>query len=127
MGGLLAFAVVDRDIVPRLASLKHPDPREGITAEKVLKVADLGDKPRKRVADAYAAAREFPAIFDGLACACGCLGGEAHQHRSLLVCFETRQPMGCYGCQEQSAFVARLAKDNKSLAEIRLAVDKEFD
>ncbi len=128
LGGLSVLALLDRSrLAVPLPALKHPDPREGITAEKVLKLEDLGEKPRKKVVDAYDAARQYPAIFDGLACACGCLGAESYQHRSLLVCFETRQPTGCHGCQEESAFVARLAKDNKTLAEIRVAVDKEFD
>jgi hypothetical protein len=128
VGGLSVLAFLDTSAVAfAVPVLKHPDPREGITAEKVLKLEDLGEKPRKKVVDAYDAARQYPAVFDGLACACGCLGGESYQHRSLLVCFETRQPTGCMGCQEESAFVAKLAKDGKTLPEIRVAVDKEFD
>src|SRR5205085_662865 len=106
--------------------LKHPEPRPGITAEKVLTAEDLGEKSRKSVTDAYAAARQYPEIFDGLACACGCHGDATYQHRSLLVCYETRQPTGCGGCQQEAAFVGKLAKDGKTLAEIRASVDKKY-
>lgn len=125
---LSVLAVVDRPTIPALANaLKHPEPREGITAEKVLKPEELGEQTRKSVLEAYDIARQYPQIFDGLACACGCLGTTGPLHRSLLVCYETRQPTGCHGCREQATFVARLAKNGKTLAEIRTAVDKEFD
>mgnify|MGYP001075161223 CR=1 FL=1 len=32
----------------------------------------------------------------------------------------------CPSCREESLFVAKLAKEKKTLAEIRAAVDKEF-
>lgn len=127
-GGLSMFALIDRSVL-RLAldePLKHPDPRARITADKVLKVEDLGDKPRRGVVAAFDAARKHPEIFDGLACACGCAGDASYQHRSLLVCFETRQPTGCHGCREEATFVADMAKDGKTLAQIRIAVDRKF-
>ena len=128
VGSLSLIVLLDRSTVALAVAdpLNHPEPRAGITADKVLPIADLGEKPRKSVLDAYAAAREHPAVFDGLACACGCHGDASYQHRSLLVCYETKQPTGCMACQQEASFVAKMAKDGKSLAEIRTAVDKKF-
>ena len=100
--------------------LVHPDPRPGITAEKVLADEKIPDK--KRVRESFAAARAHPELFDGICCACGC----EKEHRSLLSCFESAQPTGCYGCQEEAMLVARLAKEGKTLDEIRKAIDKKW-
>jgi hypothetical protein len=123
--GLFALAALDRSVLrPRaIDPLHHPEPRPGITAEHVLADTELGES--KKVLAAYAAARANPEIFDGLACACGCSehGGE---HRSLLVCYETRQPTGCQGCQDLARFVGEQAKAGAKLPEIRTAYDKKF-
>jgi hypothetical protein len=128
LSGLSVIALLDRSVLSPASAdpLDHPDPRAGVTADKVLKVDDLGAKPRKAVIDAYAAAREYPQVFDGLACACGCHGDASYQHRSLLVCYETKQPTGCAACQIEASFVGKMARDGKTLAEIRVAVDKKF-
>jgi hypothetical protein len=125
-----AFAVLlvtDREAVAR--SLKrsrsgfpHPEPRPGITAENVLAESEVGE--RRRAREAYAAARTHPELFDGLYCACEC--DKSMGHRSLLSCFESRQAIGCMACREEAELVARLARDGKTLDEIRLAVDREF-
>ncbi len=126
--GLAGMTLLDRRSLTRLAgaheSLEHPDPRPGITAEHVLTTETLGTR-RKKVLDAYAAARAHPEIFDGIMCACGCSGRNG-EHRSLLVCYETMQPTGCGGCQEQALFVGELAAADKSLGEVREAVDKKY-
>lgn len=127
VAGLSAFVVLDRSVIARATEpLKHPEPRAGITAAKVLSAEDLGTKPRKAVSEAYDAARQYPGVFDGLACACGCHGDAEYQHRSLLSCYESRQPTGCQSCQMEAAFVGGLAKDGKTLVEIRAAVDRKF-
>lgn len=100
----------------------HPDPRPGITGEHVLPEEEIGS--RKRVREAYAAARTHPEIFDGVFCACEC--HESMNHRSLLSCFESRQAVGCMACREEGELVGRLAADGKTLEEIRRAVDEEF-
>jgi hypothetical protein len=100
----------------------HPQPRPAITAERVLQANQLGKDVS--VLKAYAAARSYPAVFDGLHCACECR--DTMHHRSLLSCYESKQPTGCVGCQEQAATVARLAGKGKSLEEIRRALDQEF-
>jgi hypothetical protein len=105
-------------------SLEHPDPRPGITAERVLADGTLRSS-KSEVLAAYAAARSYPAIFDGLACGCGCTE-KGMPHRSLLVCYETQQPTGCWSCQKEAQLVADLAKNDTPLADIREAVDKKF-
>jgi hypothetical protein len=111
---------------PRTSPLPHPDARLGITAERVLPTEALGLLPYNKVVDAYDAARRYPELFDGIACGCGCTAGKHATHRSLLVCYETMQPTGCVSCQDEAQLVAKLAKQGKELAKIRLAVDKEF-
>lgn len=99
----------------------HPEPRPGITAENVLPDEKLPDK--KRVREGFAAARQYPELFDGIYCACEC----SKTHRSLLTCFESLQPTGCMGCQEVAELVSSMAKEGKTLQEIRAAVDKKWD
>src|SRR5688572_33386245 len=99
----------------------HPEPRPGITAENVLPDDKLPDK--KRVREGFAAAREYPELFDGIYCACEC----SKTHRSLLTCFESMQPTGCMGCLEVAELVSSMAKEGKTLQEIRAAVDKKWD
>jgi hypothetical protein len=106
----------------RRAGFPHPEPRPGVTADHVLAESELGD--RRRVRDAYAAARSHPELFDGVYCACEC--DKSMGHRSLLSCFESRQAIGCMACREEGELVGRLASDGKTLEEIRLAVDKEY-
>jgi len=116
------MALLPRDAFTRAGS-EHPEPRPGITSEHVLPDDKLPDKPAVR--RAYQAARDYPAIFDGIYCPCGCR--DVLHHRSLLSCYETEQPTGCWSCREAGEYVGTLAKDGKSLAEIRAAVDKKFD
>ena len=101
---------------------RHPEPRPGITGEHVLAESRLPADEKVRAA--FAAAREHPEIFDGLFCACRCQKSQGH--RSLLTCYETEQPTGCLGCQEEAAFAARQIAAGRSLAEIRKAVDEEY-
>jgi hypothetical protein len=108
--------------VGRGPGFPHPDPRPGVTGDNVLPEAELGSK--RKVLEAYDAARTHPEIFDGIYCACRC--DKSMNHRSLLSCFESGQAIGCLACREQAEFVARHAREGKTLEEIRLAVDKEF-
>ena len=102
----------------------HPDPRPGVTAERVLPANGI-DSSDPEVLAAYELARGYPEIFDGVGCGCSC-GGKRGTHRSLLVCFETQQPTGCGACRSEGMLVGRLAKSGKSLPEIREAADAEF-
>ena len=124
---VLALVGWDRDAFARPAirrryGLPHPEPRPGITGDNVLPESELGE--RRRVLEAYAAARSHPELFDGVYCACEC--DKSMGHRSLLSCFESRQAIGCIACREEGELVARLARDGKTLQEIRVAVDNEY-
>jgi hypothetical protein len=129
LSGLLVAVVIPSDALPRhsamRSSLEHPDPRPGITAERVLSVEALAAIKSERVKDAYDWARSYPAIFDGIACGCSC-GGRNGTHRSLLVCYETAQPTGCQACRDEAQLVGRLAEKDTPLPDIRAAVDKKF-
>lgn len=100
----------------------HPDARPGITGENVLPVDQLPE--RKRVRAAFEYARTNAEVFDSVYCVCDC--ADSLKHRSLLACFESRQPVGCWGCQEQAEFMGDRLKERKTLAEIREAVDKKW-
>ena len=99
----------------------HPEPRPGITGANVL---DTEEVVRSKAADLYDAAREYPRLFDGLYCYCRC--EKSMGHRSLLSCFESDQAIGCLGCREEARIVARMAREGKSLADIRAAVDRKW-
>jgi hypothetical protein len=124
LSGLLAVAVLQPAAFRKLVRkpFEHPEPRPGITAEHVLSVDDL---PKKNsVREAYDIARANPELFDGVYCVCDCR--ESLKHRSLLTCFESKQPAGCGACREEAELIAKLAKEGKLLAEIRGAIDKKW-
>jgi hypothetical protein len=120
--GALAFLALTRPASARgLAhKIRHPEPRPGITAAKVLTDANLPKSASIRAA--YAAVRAHPEIFDGLGCVCGC----ADEHRSLLTCYETKQPTGCAGCRELAVLVNDEIAKHKTLDEIRATFDKKY-
>jgi hypothetical protein len=136
-GGYLLAAVVAPAVVARPhcahantvhSDLEHPEPREGITSELVLSDEALGKfANRPKIAKAYASARANPGIFDGIACACSCGGSKKGEHRSLLTCYESMQATGCGACQEEAEIVVKMIDEGKSLADIRVAVNKWAD
>src|SRR3954468_18239520 len=113
--GVPALARPASGAAPRRHPFKHPEPRPGITAERVLPDARLPADDKVRAA--FASVRGNPAIYDGIYCTCRCQ--KSHGHRSLLACYETEQPTGCQGCQEEAAFVARQIAGGKALPAIR--------
>ena len=121
-GGAVHASGAHEHVPTRRRGFEHPEPRDGISSEHVLAESELPDKDDVR--DAYVAARASPEIFDGLYCACRCR--DKLHHRSLLSCFESRQPTGCMGCREEAILVGRLVRKGKTLAEIREAVDEEY-
>jgi hypothetical protein len=125
LGGSLALVAVDwRAWLPAMVNTPptHPDPRPGITAAHVLDPAQFKAKPR--VAELYTIAHEIPELLDGIHCYCEC--HDAMSHRSLLSCFESDQPAGCYTCGSEARLVHRLHGDGKTLTEIRAACDRKF-
>ena len=106
----------------RLPSSVHPEPRPGVTGERILAADELKTDKAKKL---YAQAREIPGVLDGIHCYCEC-HDDPMNHRSLLSCFESDQAAGCYACGSEARLVHKLHGEGKSLAEIRDAVDRKF-
>ena len=101
---------------------KHPTPRPGITAAKVLPDAKLTDTS---AAPVYAMVREIPEVVDGIRCNCGC--AELDGFYSLLTCYEQGgMAQHCMICQGQARLAHKLHAEGWSLAGIRRAIDAEF-
>jgi hypothetical protein len=101
---------------------KHPTPRPGITAERVLPDAKLADKS---AAPVYAMVREIPEVVDGIRCNCGC--ADLDGFYSLLTCYEQGgMAQHCRICQGQAKLAHKMHKEGFSLNAIRRAVDAEF-
>ena len=105
-----------------LPTPKHPTPRPGITAAKVLPDARLTEKS---AAPVYAMVREIPEVVDGIRCNCGC--AELEGFYSLLSCYEQGgMAQHCTICQGQAKLAYRMHKEDFSLNAIRRAIDAEF-
>ena len=102
---------------------KHPDPRPGIDASRVLTAEQIADHPD--AITAFDRVREIPQIVDGIRCHCGCATREGFY--SLLSCYEGEgMARMCEVCQGEGRLAHRLHKSGKSLAEIREAIDARF-
>ena len=100
---------------------KHPTPRPGITAAKVLPDAKVEKSARK----AFAMVREIPQVVDGIRCNCGC--AELEGFYSLLSCYEQNgMAQHCAICQGQAKLAHKMHKDGFSLDAIRRAIDAEY-
>lgn len=100
----------------------HPDPRPGITAEKVLPPAAV---PRTAGSvEAYAAARAVPQVLDGLFCYCDCARHSGH--RSLLTCFESEHGGYCDICMGEAMLAQQMTERGEAIDAIRRAVDAQF-
>lgn len=113
---LLALVVTSR------ARAGHPDPRPGITAEKVLPLAALPRTPGS--VESYAAARAVPQVLDGLFCYCDCARHSGH--RSLLTCFESEHGGYCDICMGEAVLAQQMTVRGESLDAIRRAIDAQF-
>lgn len=122
---LLAAAVGAPFLVPGRATamlrVRHPEPRPGITAVNVLPDSAVKLDRHK---DAYQAAREIPEILDGIYCHCDC--EKNRELRSLLSCFESDMPQSCGICLGEARLARRLHREGRSLAEIRVAIDRQY-
>ncbi len=101
----------------------HPEPRPGITAERVLPPEALGGD-----ADLIATfdkVRRLPGVMDGIRCHCGC--ADLPGFYSLLSCYEDAgMARHCQICQGEANLSARLHDAGRSLAEIREAIDARY-
>ena len=104
------------------SAIIHPDPRPGITAERVLPpgMVPVG----AGTLEAYEAARRAPQVLDGIYCHCDC--SKSIGHRSLLTCFETDHGAYCDICMGEAMMAAKMAGSRNSLKEIRKAIDAQF-
>jgi hypothetical protein len=101
---------------------KHPTPRPGITAARVLPDAKLTEES---AAPVYAMVRQIPQVVDGIRCNCGCADLEGFY--SLLTCFEEGgMAQHCTVCQGQAKLAYKLHAEGWSLSGIRKAIDAEF-
>lgn len=120
--GVLVLAVAYRLLAPREAEAAHPDPRPGVTAEKVLPAFRFAGEPE--VADVYEMARQIPDVIDGIYCYCDC--HKHYGHRSLLSCFESEHGSGCDVCMQEVVMAYRMHQQGKTLQQIRAAIDASF-
>jgi hypothetical protein len=101
---------------------KHPTPRPGITAARVLPDAKVHDKS---VVAVFAMVRQIPQVVDGIRCNCGC--AELEGFYSLLSCYEKDgMAQHCVICQGQARTAYKLHREGWSLDGIRRAIDAEF-
>ena len=119
--GLIALAGVVFLTRPAGGST-HPTPRPGITAAQVLGDQAIPQTPGAQ--EAYAAARSAAATLDGVYCHCNC--SKHSGHRSLLTCFESTHAAYCDICMGEAMLASGMAKQGKSLTEIRAAIDRQF-
>ncbi len=98
IAGGAATAIVAVVLVTGRAAAGHPDPRPGITAERVLPDAAIPRNPG--ALEAYAAARSAPHMLDGVYCHCDC--SKHAGHRSLLTCFESDHGAFCDICMGEA-------------------------
>lgn len=104
---------------PGPASPKHPDPRPGIDASRVL---PAGDVPAE-LTELFDHVREIPQVVDGIRCQCGC--AELDGMYSLLSCYEeSGMALHCHICQGEAALAYRLHGEGRTLDEIRVAIDR---
>jgi hypothetical protein len=122
VAGAAAVALVAVLSVAQPAAGAHPDPRPGITAERVLSDVAIPRTPGSL--EAYAAARAAAGTLDGVYCHCDC--SKHAGHRSLLTCFESEHGAYCDICMGEAILAAQLASRGTSLTEIRAAIDSRF-
>jgi hypothetical protein len=119
---ILAIVVLWRIVGPRNAVAAHPEPRAGITADKLVSAQRYASD--QRIARVYAMAARIPNVLDGLYCHCEC--SKHAGHRSLLTCFESDHGAMCDVCLGEAEIAFRMSQEGKSLDEIRSAIDARF-
>src|SRR6478672_7154474 len=122
--GARALHAASRSAVPRARKIaSHPKPRPGITGAKVIPAEQLAKYAH--LIPLFDGIRAVPQIADGIRCNCGC--AELPGFYSLLSCYEgDGMAKICPICQGEGRVVVRMAKEGKSLDEIRAAVDAQF-
>ncbi len=99
---------------------RHPEPRPGIDASRVMAAKDLGED--RKAIEAFDMVREIPQVIDGIRCSCGC--DKVEGYYSLLSCFEEDgMASHCEICQDQARLTHKLHRQGKTLSQIRAALD----
>ncbi len=108
---------------PAVRGGPHPDPRPGITGDKVLTAEQLaGDTEMIELFDKV---RGMPEIADGIRCQCGC--SDPPTFYSLLSCYEgDGMAKFCDICQGQARLAYRLHRAGETLDQIRTGIDARF-
>jgi len=88
---------------------------------RVLDAARFAD-PQTRAA--YAAAKQYAHVLEGIYCYCHCR--ENIGHRALVECFETDHATECDICQMEAMVAARMAAEGRSVGEIQQAIDAYY-
>ena len=101
--------------------MKHPVPRRGIDASRVLAAKEI-EHGGPETHEAFDLVRQIPQVVDGLRCHCGC--SEMEGYYSLLSCFEKDgMAQHCEVCQGLARLAHRMHRAGHSLDRIRAAVD----
>lgn len=119
---ILVLVVLWRVVGPREAHASHPQPRAGVTAEKIVAPGRYAADPK--IARVYAMAARVPGVLDGLYCHCEC--SKHSDHRSLLTCFESDHGSMCDICMGEAEMAYKMTMQGKTLQEIRTAVDARY-
>lgn len=123
VAGLAVVALGVVLVGPRRAhAAGHPEPRPGITAERVLPPALVPNTPG--ALEAYEAARRVPQVLDGLYCHCNC--SKSFGHRSLLTCFESEHGARCDICMGEAMLASQGSARGTSLDQLRKAIDAQY-
>ncbi len=123
LGGVVAWPRGAWAVAGRRVRGPHPEPRPGVTAEKVIPAAELGGDAD--VMATFDKVRQIPGVVDGIRCHCGC--ADLAGFYSLLSCYEgAGMARYCYICQGEGNLTFRLHSEGKSLAEIREAIDARY-
>jgi Protein of unknown function with PCYCGC motif len=99
---------------------RHPAPRQGITAARVL----APERVTERAREVYTMAARIPQVLDGIYCHCDCHDRDGL--RSLLECFHSEMASTCGICQGQARLANEMHEQGKRLKDIRKAIDAEY-
>jgi hypothetical protein len=93
-------------------------------ASAVLDSAGFSEKQQR---EAYAAAREIPAVLNQLYCWCHCKESTIFHHRSLLECFESDHASQCSTCMGEAILAQKMVKGGiTDVRQIQSAIDAHF-
>lgn len=131
LGGRLVLALAAAAVVGGLGitvfasrgqATHHPEPREGVTAERVMNPSFYSRWPRIARIYRYVAMR--PAVIDGVYCFCSC--AEHAGHYSLLECFYSDHGANCHVCLWQAETAYEMDRNGMTLDQIRQRMDDQF-